>query len=204
MAHGDAREGKWRGNWRMEWVASTLHTTSEHGVSSITTADAHTWAASSRLNWHPCRFKRTSPCRWKTKYGFCACAITFQTQSIKTDNVLYLGLDNEECSRNLFCRVKGITIVYSEYVFVTLVIQNTKRMRPIIWSSVACPLPPHLFAFLINVTIFEKTLLNIKCVFWFLLQYFSEVFLIPRSIQGDIIVKVHRSPCKVPAILAGY
>ena len=24
MARGDAREGKWRGNWRMEWVASTL------------------------------------------------------------------------------------------------------------------------------------------------------------------------------------
>ena len=24
MAHGDVREGKWRGNWRMEWVASTL------------------------------------------------------------------------------------------------------------------------------------------------------------------------------------
>ena len=37
----------------MEWVASTLHTTSEHGVSSITTADAHTSAASSRLNWRP-------------------------------------------------------------------------------------------------------------------------------------------------------
>jgi len=25
MAHGDAREGKWRGNWRMDCVASTLH-----------------------------------------------------------------------------------------------------------------------------------------------------------------------------------
>jgi len=37
----------------MQWVASTLHTTSEHGVSSITTADAHTSAASSRLNWRP-------------------------------------------------------------------------------------------------------------------------------------------------------
>ena len=24
VAHGDAREGKWRWNWRMEWVASTL------------------------------------------------------------------------------------------------------------------------------------------------------------------------------------
>jgi len=53
MAHGDARLGKWRGNWRMERVASTLHTTSEHGVSCITTADAHTSAAGSRLNWRP-------------------------------------------------------------------------------------------------------------------------------------------------------
>ena len=46
MAHGDAREGKRRGNGRMEWVDSTLHTTSQHGVSSITTADAHNSAAS--------------------------------------------------------------------------------------------------------------------------------------------------------------
>jgi len=53
MALGDTREGKWRGNWRMQWAASTLHTTSVHGVSSITTADAHTLAASSRLNWRP-------------------------------------------------------------------------------------------------------------------------------------------------------
>ena len=83
MAHGDVREGKWRGNWRMQWVASTLHTTSEHGVSSITTADAHISAASSPLNWrHPpadlnglFRFAR------KTKSGFCACVIIFQTQS---------------------------------------------------------------------------------------------------------------------------
>ena len=80
--------GKWRGNWRMEWVASTLHTTSEHRVSStttITTADAHTSAANSRLNWRPRPFKWTRPFRRKTKSGFCACAITFQTQS--TTNV---------------------------------------------------------------------------------------------------------------------
>ena len=32
------------------------HTTSERGVSSITNADAHTSAASSRLNWRPHRF----------------------------------------------------------------------------------------------------------------------------------------------------
>jgi len=69
MAHGDAREGKW-----MEWVASTLHTTSEHGVSSITTAVAHNSAASSRLNWPSRRLIWTRPFRRKTKSGFCACA----------------------------------------------------------------------------------------------------------------------------------
>jgi len=60
MAHCDERVGKWRGNWRMEWVASTLYTTSELGVSSITIADAHTSAASSQLNWHPCRLNDSS------------------------------------------------------------------------------------------------------------------------------------------------
>jgi hypothetical protein len=67
----------------MEWAANTLYATSEHGVSSITTAEAHTSAASSRLNWRPRRFKWTRPLRRKTKSGFCACAITFQTQSTK-------------------------------------------------------------------------------------------------------------------------
>ena len=81
VAHGDARERKWRGNWRMGWVASTLHTTSKHGVSSIITADAHASAASSRPNWRPRRFKWTRPFRRKTKSGFCACAVTFQLTS---------------------------------------------------------------------------------------------------------------------------
>ena len=81
LTHGDAREGKWRGNWRMEWVISTLHTTSEHGVTSITTADPHTSVVSSRLNWLSRRFKWTLPFRRKTKSGFCAYAIIFQMQS---------------------------------------------------------------------------------------------------------------------------
>ena len=88
LAHGDAREGKWRGKWLMEWVASTLHTTSEHGVSSITTittADVNTSATSSRLNWRPRRFKWTRPFRRKTKSGFCTCTITFQTQSTEVN-----------------------------------------------------------------------------------------------------------------------
>ena len=78
LRHG--RES-WRGNWRMQWVASTLHTTSELGVSRITTADAHNSVSSSRLNWRPRRFKWTRPFRRKTKSGFYACAITFQLAS---------------------------------------------------------------------------------------------------------------------------
>jgi len=81
MAQGEAREGKWRGNWRMDWIASTLDITSELSVQSITTADVHNSASSSRLNWHPRRFIWARPFRRKTKSGFCACAITFQTQS---------------------------------------------------------------------------------------------------------------------------
>ena len=55
------------------------HATSERGLSSITQADTHTSAASSRLNWRPHRFKWIRPFREKTKSGFCACAITFRT-----------------------------------------------------------------------------------------------------------------------------
>ena len=75
MVHGDEREGKWRGNCRMECRASTLHTTSERVISSITTADGHTSPARSWLNWppptpHPGRFKRTRPFRPKDEIWF--------------------------------------------------------------------------------------------------------------------------------------
>jgi len=87
MAHGDAREGKWRGNVRMEWVASSLAlyvgTWSIHGLS----ADSHSSTASSRLNWPPRRFKWTRPFCWKTKSGFWACAITFRTCSTMCTSV---------------------------------------------------------------------------------------------------------------------
>ena len=53
MAHDDAREGGGSegGNWRKHWVASTLYTTLEHGLSSITTADAHTSAAQTKSGY---------------------------------------------------------------------------------------------------------------------------------------------------------
>jgi hypothetical protein len=88
MAHGDAREKKQWGNWRMEWVASKRHMAAEHRVAwAVQTlqADVYSSPSSSRLNWLPRRFKWTRPLRRKTKSGFCACAITFQTQSTKME-----------------------------------------------------------------------------------------------------------------------
>ena len=74
-AHGDAREGKLANGVGSQYS----HATSERDISSVTKADVHTSAASSRLNWRPHRFECTRPFRGKTKSGFCACAITFRT-----------------------------------------------------------------------------------------------------------------------------
>jgi len=55
----------------MQWVASTLHTTSEHDVSSITTADAaHLCCQQSTELTTPGRFKWTRPFRAKDEICF--------------------------------------------------------------------------------------------------------------------------------------
>jgi hypothetical protein len=108
MAFGDAREGKWGGNSPMEWVASTLHTTSEHGVSSITIADARIAAASSRLNWRPRRFKWTRPFRCRTKSGSCAGAITFQTQSNTRHHLIHRIVQSDLCHKPMIFIVDNL------------------------------------------------------------------------------------------------
>jgi hypothetical protein len=64
---------------RLELRCSLLN---RQNVSNLNSSELCTkTAASRRLNWRPRRFKWICPFRRKTKYGFCACAITFQTQS---------------------------------------------------------------------------------------------------------------------------
>ena len=84
VAHGDAREEKWRGKRRMEWVAkqASFWLGTDHPVLLQSfSPDTHSKKASTRLNWHPRRYKWTRPFRWKTESGFCACAITFRSHS---------------------------------------------------------------------------------------------------------------------------
>jgi hypothetical protein len=102
----------------------------------------------------------------------------------------------DHCSRG-----KAISITHYECVYVALVIQHTERMR-LVMSSVACPALPYFFPnYLVNGSTFDKTLLNMKCVFWFLYNFLSETFLILRRIRRDIFINVHLVSCKVPAIL---
>ena len=84
VAHGDAREEKWRGKMRMEWVAkqSSVSLGTVHPVLLQSfSPDPHSKKASTRLNRHPRPYKWTRPFRWKTESGFCACAITFRFHS---------------------------------------------------------------------------------------------------------------------------
>ena len=181
------RRGSKGGNWRMEWVANTLHTTSEHGVSNITTADAHTSAASSRLNWRPppadlnglVRFaERRSSCRqnWrplrpfrrKTKSGFCACAITFQTQC-----TIYASC--------LSCW-KLCSILMSRYVIHPSIVIS-------VWKTCNTKLRVRMF-FLMTNTWCSKHVEHTKS--WIKTLIWKVCILLVYIIQGDSLARGHK------------
>jgi hypothetical protein len=106
-------------------------------------------------------------------------------------------------STNHCCSGEVISITYSEPVFVALVIQHAKRARHIVNCGLSGPtiFCPH---YLINGTTFGKKVLTIKRVFRFSLQLLSEIFLILRRPEDDIIINSYWSSCKVPLILERF
>jgi hypothetical protein len=58
--------------------------------------------------------------------------------------------------------------------------------------------------YLINCTIFGRTLLNIKCVFWFSIQLLFEISLVMRRIERYIVIHVKTSSCRLRVILVEF
>jgi len=81
VAHGYAREGKWRGNRRMEWVASTLTRPSNVVYPPLLTLMHKPRLPAVDWTDAPRRLKWTRPFRGKTKSGLCGCTTIFRTSS---------------------------------------------------------------------------------------------------------------------------
>jgi hypothetical protein len=89
-------------------------------------------------------------------------------------------------SCNKCCSGKVISITYSECVFVALHIQHTTIMHHVVICGLSgCT----------NVSTLShkrhdfrnESLLSVKCVFWIALQFLSEMFLILKIIEWDVI-----------------
>jgi hypothetical protein len=125
---------------------------------------------------------------------------------------MYLFVSDRRCtykryiearSRNPFCPEKAISITYSECVSVALVIQHAKRVCCIILSSVACLAVPYFSTLSHKRHDFWKKVTEHKmCVLIFSTSS-SEILLILRRIQRDII-NVQRYSCKVPPVLGRF
>ena len=148
MAHSDAREGKWRGNWRMEWVASIL--TRPRNVvypAFLTLMRTPRLPAVSRLNWRPHRFKWTSPFRRKTKCGFCACAIRFRTSSASlpmfaafiSQTTVMFHMHRDYTGRTVQGTVNGscLQLWICNYVCMYCHLLMTKTLTLTVWEGVS-------------------------------------------------------------------
>ena len=115
MAHGDAREGKWRGNLRMEWIASTLYTTSEHGVSTL--LPLMSTLRMPVADWTGATADLNGLVRFAQRRKlFCARAITFHTQS--TTKILFMEPRVCECLYGSVTRRKGKFFGGPEHYFI--------------------------------------------------------------------------------------
>jgi hypothetical protein len=135
--------------------------------------------------------------------GFCLhCAIDLVESGmvcLKNGVLLLPPTTIDEQYRQRTCNV---TKYYTFWVCVcSLRCPVSKHTRCVIlplWPLRLYRILPH---YLMNGTVFGKMLLGMKCVFWFSLKLLSEIFLILRRNQRDIIINLHSSSYKVPVIL---
>jgi len=102
-------------------------------------------------------------------------------------------------SSNCCCSGQGISITYSEYVSIALVIQHAKRMHCIMLSSVAYPALPY---YLINGMAFWKKVIEHKMRVLIFSTIFSET--IPILRRNIFVINVRTPSSKVSVILVRF
>jgi len=104
-----------------------------------------------------------------------------------------------KCNREELAGTHCCNITYSQYVSVALATQHENSMRRIILSSVPC-LVLKYFSLLPHKRHDFRNIIEYKmCA---LIFSTTEVFLILKRVQQDIITNIQSSSCKVPIILA--
>jgi hypothetical protein len=71
---------------------------------------------------------------------------------------------------NHCCRIKAVSIRYSECVSVALVIQHAKSMRRVVFSSVAYTALPYISTYFIKGTILGEKIIDDKIYFFLISQ----------------------------------
>jgi hypothetical protein len=112
---------------------------------------------------------------------------------------------NTDTCSNSYCCGKAINITHSECVSVALATPHSKRMRRIIFPSVASLALSHFFILSHKRHDFRKrNVLEHKICVLIFIKPLSEAFLILRITARDIIINAQRSSCKVPVILVRF
>jgi len=118
-----------------------------------------------------------------------------------TRQAMYVQLNTEVRSCNHCHSGKAISITYSDCVFLDLGIQHAMHIRHIILSSVACLALQYFSTLPHSGTIFEKSYSTYDVCFQFSLQLLSEIILILRKNESDMIRNVYWFSSEVPIIL---
>jgi hypothetical protein len=85
--------------------------------------------------------------------------------------------NNEARLRNDCYCVKAVSVTYSEYMSVALVIQHAKRMRRTILSSVVCPALPYFSTLSHKWRDFPKNVIKNKMCVLIFSTTFSELYI---------------------------